>query len=218
MVIIEAMAVIMAGDTLVPISAMKLLLIVASTTPETTVPTTTCAIDQTSVNGICIDNTTGGSGVDNSGGANSTTSNIEIGGTATGTVTMCTGANSCQDSNLYDSCHNFIRNCTYGCNGTSECQSAPTPIVSTLTARPSIVPVGGSCTLIWNVQHISSCTLSGVGINHYPITPDGSGNNASSTLGGALNTSSVYTLTCYSGSQTVSTTTTCVVNPSFIEY
>ena len=140
---------------------------------------------------------------------------------------VCTngGANYCVAGNIVNTC-GLVNQCLNGssCSMVSGVATCVAPIVPpgnpvtmTLTSSPAHVQSGGKCTLSWNIQGASSCTLNGVGLINYGISLDSSGNGNGSMQGGSLNSSATYTLNCQNGTENSTKTASCSVIPTVIE-
>jgi hypothetical protein len=86
-----------------------------------------------------------------------------------------------------------------------------------LSASPTRVRVNDSSTLTWAASSVTSCALTGPGVNVH-MNANGSGiiSTQNTSTGGVVG-QSVYKLTCQTGSGTISSSVTVNLIPSQVE-
>ncbi|MBI4121074.1 MAG: hypothetical protein HY457_02375 [Parcubacteria group bacterium] len=192
------------------------------TDPETGTVTTTETVTNTETGTVVVTETvTGGTGgTSGAGGTSGST-----GGTGTDSQGICIGSfcfggSSCEfppdgctsDPNACGQVNHGITSCDGSCNApTPPNSNCPRPTIS-FDASPDFVERGARCTLTWSAQDASSCTITGVGVNH-------TGGPSGSTMTQGLNRQETYTIRCINNDPEVykSAQTTCRLSPEFEE-
>lgn len=204
---------------------------VAAIPPPVTPPVTPQAEDGFSIttdcNGrICSTNNCsadpGGSGTSNQpGNPNSTEPNTPEAPTWGVTINLpgqCTVGPMCVGASIHqqalDCSTEFVRTCPYGCIA-GQCV-APQPQID-LSISPAGVRRGESCTIQIAAQHVTSCSVSGPGLNQsLQVTQSGAVQSQSLVTPGIEN-SSTYTVSCDSPRGSISKSVQCVFLPVFRE-
>lgn len=145
----------------------------------------------------------------------------------------CTVGRMCFGTDLYYQNNNcsraFIESCAYGCalgscinpddgDGSGDDGSgvgAGTKPDAVLTANPALIKKGNTCNLTFSAQNVSSCTLTGNGIDRTVKATGGVISTVTFTTP-ALQVTTPYTLTC-AGRTTIKKVIDCKIAPTFQE-
>jgi hypothetical protein len=142
----------------------------------------------------------------------------------------CTVGRMCFGTDLYYQNNNcsrsFIESCVYGCalgacinpdDGIDDGNGggASTKPDAVLTANPALIKKGNTCNLTFSAQNVSSCTLTGNGIDRTVKATGGVISTVTFTTP-ALQVTTPYTLTC-AGRTTIKKVIDCKIAPTFQE-
>lgn len=140
----------------------------------------------------------------------------------------CSVGRMCFGTDLYYQNSNcsrgFIESCVYGCalgacinpdDGNDDGSGSSTRPDAVLTANPALIKKGNTCNLTFSAQNVSSCTLTGNGIDRTVKATGGVISTITFTTP-ALQVTTPYTLTC-AGRTTIKKVIDCKIAPTFQE-
>jgi hypothetical protein len=161
-----------------------------------------------------------GGGDDGAGGGDGTGAD---GGSGTGDNGNgeCTSGPICGGTDLYhqnaDCSSTLVEQCAFGCAQNACITSTTNAPVLVLLVSPPLVRKGSSCTLTFSAQHVTGCSLTGVGVSHSVVANEAGVVETTAVTTPGLTYTTPYTLTC-EGSTSVSKTVDCKVTPVFQEF